>query len=346
MRYPWANVLLLLFGFMEIASGFLGLLWGSPDRAIALQLHRIGGFAILFLLLWKWRNVLAPIRHARSWRRLSVPYTVFALSFALLLLVIALGLAWSHLGPLAFLRFSGLSWHIYLSVLLVPLVAWHAVFHGWNLRPRFWAGRRSFLRLSAFSLAGLFLWQTGELGAKLLGLPGSVRRFTGSYEAGSLSGNAFPVTSWLGDSPARADLARWRLKVHGLVAREREFTYEEVAQGQAKMAATLDCTGGWYSTQEWEGVPLRAILVEAGVRDGAASVSVRSVTGYDRRFSLAEADNLLLATRVGAEVLSHAHGFPLRLVAPGKRGYQWVKWVTAIEVNDTSHWWQSPLPLQ
>jgi hypothetical protein len=35
---------------------------------------------------------------------------------------------------------------------------------------------------------------------------------------------------------------------------------------------------------------------------------------------------------VGGEVLSHAHGFPLRLVAPERRGFQWIKWLATIEV--------------
>ncbi len=74
-------------------------------------------------------------------------------------------------------------------------------------------------------------------------------------------------------------------------------------------------------------------------------MTVRSVTGYARRFSLEEAEGYLLSTRVGGDPLSHRHGFPLRLVAPGKRGYDWVKWVTAVEVNDTGKWWQPPLPL-
>ena len=73
----------------------------------------------------------------------------------------------------------------------------------------------------------------------------------------------------------------------------------------------------------------------AGLKPDAASVTFRSVTGYTRRFSIDEADELLLATTVGDETLSHRHGFPLRLVAPGRRGYQWVKWVATLEVNDT-----------
>jgi hypothetical protein len=37
---------------------------------------------------------------------------------------------------------------------------------------------------------------------------------------------------------------------------------------------------------------------------------------------------------------------PARLVAPGRRGYHWVKWVTAIELSERPPWWQPPLPLQ
>ena len=36
-----------------------------------------------------------------------------------------------------------------------------------------------------------------------------------------------------------------------------------------------------------------------------------------------------------------AHGAPLRLVAPGRRGFQWVKWVVAINVTsgaDPGQW--------
>jgi DMSO/TMAO reductase YedYZ molybdopterin-dependent catalytic subunit len=38
---------------------------------------------------------------------------------------------------------------------------------------------------------------------------------------------------------------------------------------------------------------------------------------------------------VGGEPISHGHGAPVRLVAPGRRGFQWVKWVVRLEVRDT-----------
>jgi DMSO/TMAO reductase YedYZ molybdopterin-dependent catalytic subunit len=72
---------------------------------------------------------------------------------------------------------------------------------------------------------------------------------------------------------------------------------------------------------------------------------VRSATGYERRFPLADAGRLLLATRVAGEPLSPGHGSPARIVAPGRRGFWWVKWVERIEVNDAPWWLQAPFPL-
>jgi DMSO/TMAO reductase YedYZ molybdopterin-dependent catalytic subunit len=44
--------------------------------------------------------------------------------------------------------------------------------------------------------------------------------------------------------------------------------------------------------------------------------------------------------------LSSGHGAPARLVAPGRRGYWWVKWVARIELRDEPWWLQPPFPLQ
>lgn len=89
-----------------------------------------------------------------------------------------------------------------------------------------------------------------------------------------------------------------------------------------------------------------ALLERAGIKSGAGSLLLRSSTGYARRFSLEEAGELLLATHVEDEALSAGHGFPLRLVAPGYRGYAWVKWVAELEVSQDPAWLEAPLPLQ
>ena len=78
----------------------------------------------------------------------------------------------------------------------------------------------------------------------------------------------------------------------------------------------------------------------------AASLHIRSATGYDRRFAIANAGRLLLATRLGGMALDAGHGFPVRLVAPDRRGYWWVKWVTEIRIDELPAWWQFPFPVQ
>ena len=345
MKYPWANTLILFLGALALIAGTLGLTNGSSGWVTALHVHRICGFAIVALLIWKGQNILLPLLKPRRRLRSLVPHALSLLLLSLLLSVLALGLAWSYAGPFYFMGFSGVSWHIYLSVAIIPIILWHTLSHRWSLRPRFWADRRSLLRTGGLAVAGLVLWRAGELTASVFNLPGADRRFTGSYERGIFSGNSFPTTSWINDKPKRVDPDRWTLKVSGLVECELALRYDELTKQTETITATLDCTGGWYSTQEWAGLRLRDVLGQAGVRKDAASVTVHSVTGYYRRFSLEEAEPYILATRVGGDPLSHRHGFPLRLVAPGKRGFDWVKWVDSIEVNDTSKWWQPPLPL-
>jgi DMSO/TMAO reductase YedYZ molybdopterin-dependent catalytic subunit len=103
----------------------------------------------------------------------------------------------------------------------------------------------------------------------------------------------------------------------------------------------LDCTSGWYSEHDWRGIRVGDLLDAAGADSDASWVRFRSVTGYRWSLPAAEARDALLATHVDDERLRHGHGFPLRLVAPGRRGFQWVKWVEAVEVryrNDPAQW--------
>lgn len=110
------------------------------------------------------------------------------------------------------------------------------------------------------------------------------------------------------------------------------------------MTATIDCTGGWYAELDWSGRSL--VSVVGAVPHDARSVVVRSATGYARRFPIADLDRLLLATRYEHEPLRAGHGAPVRLVAPGRRGFWWVKWVVSVEVDTTPWWQQPPYPVQ
>jgi DMSO/TMAO reductase YedYZ molybdopterin-dependent catalytic subunit len=75
------------------------------------------------------------------------------------------------------------------------------------------------------------------------------------------------------------------------------------------------------------------VLDAAGITDSAEWVQFRSVTGYRWSLPVGEARDAVLATRVDDAPLSHGHGAPMRLVAPGRRGFQWVKWVEEVRVT-------------
>jgi DMSO/TMAO reductase YedYZ molybdopterin-dependent catalytic subunit len=105
---------------------------------------------------------------------------------------------------------------------------------------------------------------------------------------------------------------------------------------------------GPYSTAPTAGTPSRHGRERGWTgccRPARGSVLVTSVTGYRRRLPAADTSTLLLATHLGGAPLSAGHGAPVRLVAPSRRGFWWVKWVTAVELSDQPWWRQTPFPL-
>jgi DMSO/TMAO reductase YedYZ molybdopterin-dependent catalytic subunit len=111
------------------------------------------------------------------------------------------------------------------------------------------------------------------------------------------------------------------------------LTYDQVlALSTSKVTATLDCTGGWYTVQTWRGILLTDLLTQAELRPEAMGIILRGILDYTALFTLEQAQEILLATYVGGEIVNHSHGFPLRAVIPSRRGWHWVKWLTDIEV--------------
>jgi Oxidoreductase molybdopterin binding domain len=339
------NVAILSLLVIELATGLGSFLVGEPDGRWLFWFHRAGGLALLVLLIWK--AVIA----ARSYRRRGVTVgtglsTVFG---ALFLGSLATGVLWATVRlpwvPVPVLgSWTVLSLHVALSLLLIPLFLIHLGLRWPRPSREDLIGRRTVLRMLGLLAAGLVFWRVQEF---LSTAPSGARRFTGSREEASFAGNLHPVTNWLSDPIPRVDSGRWRLRIHGEVETETVLSYEEIlVLGGAVRRATLDCTGGWYTVQRWSGVPVAALLGQARPKGSARSLLFRSTTGYARRFPLDEAGGLLLATHVGDEELSDGHGFPLRLVAPGHRGYGWVKWVSEVEVSSDPAWLEPPLPLQ
>jgi hypothetical protein len=331
----WSLLALVLLG---IASGLWSFLVGDPQGRLLFIAHGALGIAILGVLALKVRRVTPLVLSSKARRSSMVVGVLTAISA---LVTVLLGIWWVVIqSPVDYP--NGMILHTTAAFILLGFCLWHLFLRYRPLTTRDLQDRRSLLRLMAILVGGGALWAGLETTQRVLATPGSRRRFTGSRLAGDGADSPFPVTMWMFDRPSTIDIERYVLDIGGAVITPLRFTMNELAQlPQTSLHATLDCTGGWYSEQEWGGVAVGELLAQAQLQDSARFVRFRSITGYRWSLPLAEATQTLLATHVGGTPLDHGHGAPLRLVAPGRRGFQWVKWVVAVEAlpaPDVGQW--------
>ncbi len=139
------------------------------------------------------------------------------------------------------------------------------------------------------------------------------------------------------------NLAVWRLEINGLVGNAGVYTFDELQKlPSTSRAITLECIsngppGHLMSTAIWQGVPFRSLLERhGGALPNARYVAFYSVDGYSISQPLdvvLQADTLLAYRMNGAE-LPNRHGYPLRVLIPGRYGEENPKWLTRIELTD------------
>jgi DMSO/TMAO reductase YedYZ molybdopterin-dependent catalytic subunit len=329
------NLALLACLAVAFATGWLAFAYATAPARWSLVVHALGGFAILALVPWKSIVTRRGLRRPRPGRWASVTLAVLVLASLLGGLLHSTGLLrwW---GP-----YTAMELHVGAAIAAVPFAVWHVLARPARPRPAD-LSRRNLLRAGAVVAAAGAGYAASELAVRVTGLPGAARRFTGSYEAGSFDPDLMPVSSWMFDAVPEIDPSGWSLRVvtpGGI----RDWTYAELERFDDRRRAVLDCTGGFWSEQDWSGALLSRLVPDAS---GAISVRVVSHTGYDRRFAVEELPKLLLALRLGDQPLSADHGAPARLVVADRRGFWWVKWVRSIEIDDLPTWWQPPFPLQ
>jgi len=331
----WTNLALFLLLGLAFVSGWVAFFYATAPSRASLIVHAASGYAIVALTPWK--SVIA----ARAIQRRRPGWWASLLFALLVLLSVLAGILHSTGLLISAGAFTAMEVHVGAALLAIPFAAWHIIARRIPMRAVD-LSRRSMLRAGALMAGAGLTYATGEAAVRVFHLPGSERRFTGSYEFGSLEPSQLPATQWMFDSVPMIDPRTWRLMVHtGTVT--RQWTYEELLAFDDRVRATLDCTGGFYSTQDWSGVRLSRLITPSHPK---GSIHVRSATGYDRRFAIADAGRLLLATRLGGMPLDAGHGFPVRVVAPDRRGYWWVKWVSVIRVDELPVLWQLPFPMQ
>jgi DMSO/TMAO reductase YedYZ molybdopterin-dependent catalytic subunit len=143
--------------------------------------------------------------------------------------------------------------------------------------------------------------------------------------------------------------ADYTLTIDGLVDHPLILSYADLeALPQVSEIATLQCVEGWQYTAEWTGPTLSSIFAEAGVQPGAVIAifhTADDTSGYSSvDLSYIDSNNIIVAMKDNGVTLPAANGFPLRLVAAGKWGYKWAKWITRIELSSNTNfrgYWES-----
>jgi hypothetical protein len=291
--------------------------------------HALCGLTLLVLAPAKMRrSVRAGMRRGRWTKWLSVTFGVMVFTAAALGLAHSTGLWFGH-G-----YWSPLWTHFLVALALLPLFVWHVRSRPVRAR-RVDLDRRLLLGAGTAVGVAAAVYGATEVAVRLTGRPGGRRRFTGSHEVSSFEPASMPTVSWIDDRSPATPREEWRLLID-----RRPMSLDELAALAQPTVARLDCTGGWWSAQRWDAVPVAELLEDRSTR----SFEVRSATGYARLLPMSDAEHVYLAVGYGGQPLRRGHGAPVRLVVPGRRGPWWVKWVTSIEPDDRPWWLQLPFP--
>jgi len=137
----------------------------------------------------------------------------------------------------------------------------------------------------------------------------------------------------------RVNLNQWNLEIKGHVGIPVLLTYQHIiALPYIERNVLLICPGFFANHGQWRGISIKELLALAELKKGATHMTIRGPKSpYEKvesvqRFPLADitSDRVFLAYQINGEKLPEKHGFPLRVVAEGYYGYDWIKYVYSI----------------
>jgi DMSO/TMAO reductase YedYZ molybdopterin-dependent catalytic subunit len=161
--------------------------------------------------------------------------------------------------------------------------------------------------------------------------------------------SAFYVVSKNLDDPV-VKAENWQLGVKGLVKSPLTLSYQalqalpSVEQYRTLACISNDVGGSLMSNARWRGVPLAALLDQAGADPTAGFVLFTSTDDYTESLpmALARQSTTLVAYQMNGAPLPTIHGFPARIILAGRYGMKNPKWLTTITVAkaDSPGFWE------
>jgi DMSO/TMAO reductase YedYZ molybdopterin-dependent catalytic subunit len=97
--------------------------------------------------------------------------------------------------------------------------------------------------------------------------------------------------------------------------------------------------GRFIGNAKWTGTLLKPVIERAGVLPAAKYAVFYAAEGYTTGHPVSRFDDPanFLAYNINGEPLPRQHGFPLRVLMPGRYGMKMPKWLTRIEFVDSEY---------
>jgi len=169
------------------------------------------------------------------------------------------------------------------------------------------------------------------------------------YDPARLPPGQYLTEKWpvlhAGSTP-HIDLARWDFKVWGEVASPLVLTWEQLSDlPTVTVTQDIHCVTRWSRFDAtFTGVPWSTIRDLVSPRPSARYVIAHSEHDYTANVpaSFLELEGAMLATHADGEPLTLEHGWPMRLIVPGKYFWKSAKWLRGIELSasDKPGFWE------
>ena len=141
----------------------------------------------------------------------------------------------------------------------------------------------------------------------------------------------------LGVTP-KLDLEKWRLRIDGVVESRVIWNWNDfLSQPHLEVTSDIHCVTGWSRyDNRWVGVSASHILSLVKPSSQAKYCIFYSRDGYTTNVSLERfaEDNVMLAFKWNGDVLSAAHGGPVRILMPDWYFWKSAKWLRRIEFSE------------
>ena len=153
-------------------------------------------------------------------------------------------------------------------------------------------------------------------------------------------------------SPPSLSASSWTLQVSNLGNKLKSYSLADVQRlPLSSQYTTFECVsntvdGNLISNAKWTGVKLSDLFSDSGADlSGVEYVVFYSVDGYSVGIPISKATmpDSIVAYLMNDQDLPIAHGYPLRAVIPGLYGMMSAKWITRVDLVNTTYlgYWQT-----